>query len=278
MRCKGVARSLLIGGVLSTEAVVGWAQVARPQFIDSATVTQTDRKASIYANDPRPLDQAIRAIREQYGWIVDYEDPPYGPNDLVDDTDAKWRKAHPDAKGVTRVAGGIFRAELTLVDDMSSGSNGEEVLLHDLITKYEGSGNPGRFELRRETPKRFSVVGIGPANGDVKPLLDTMITIPAQERTTIDSIRLVLRAISEKSGYKVEVGTGPINTVMASSKIGGQERPAREILAKLAGATPLPLVWILLYDADNAMYFVNLDVASVLTGDTARPLMPLSQE
>ncbi|MGO9575573.1 MAG: hypothetical protein ACLPTQ_14745 [Terriglobales bacterium] len=269
---------MLIGCVLGMGAVVVGAQVARPQFIGDATVTQTDRKASIYANDPRPLDQAIRAIRRQYGWIVDYEDPSYGPNDLVDDTDAKWRKAHPDAKGVTRVAGGAFRVDLTLADDISSGSNGEQFLLHDLITQYNESGNRGRFELRRETPKRFSVVGIGAANGDVKPLLDTVITIPAEERTTIDSIRLVLRAISEKSGCKVEDGTGPINTLTASSKIGGQERPAREILSKLASATPLPLVWILLYDADNAMYFFNLDVATVLTGDSTRPAVPVSDK
>ena len=278
MRCRGVVRGALMLGLFGMDVLSSRAQVVRPQFVANATITQTDRKASIYANDPRPLDQAIRAIRQQYGWIVDYEDPPYGPSDLVDDTDPRWRKAHPDAKGVTRVAGGAFRAELTLADDMSSGSNGEKFLLHDLITQYHRSGNRGRFELRRETPKRFSVVGTGAANGEAKPLLDTVITIPAEERTTIDSIRLVLRAVSEKSGYKVDIGTGPINTLLASSKVGGQERPAREILSKLASATPLPLVWIVLYDADDTMYYFNLDVASVLTGDSFRPLVPVSQE
>jgi len=257
------------------DVLVVRAQVARTQFIDRATINQTDGRVSVYANDPRPLDQAITALREQYGWIVDYEDPPYGASDLIDDTDAKWRKAHPDAKGVTRVAGGAFRAKLTLADDMSSGSGGEQGVLHDLVAEYNASGNPGRFELRRESPKRFSAVGTGAGNGDVTPILDTVITIPVEERTTIETIRLVLRAISAKSGYKVDVGTGPINTVMTSSKIGGQERPAREILSKLASATPLALVWAFLYDADNAMYFFNLDVASVLTGDSVRPVVPV---
>jgi len=79
----------------------------RPHFLCHATIERKDEQVSVLANNPRPLDQAVVAIRREYGLIVAYEDPPYDSQDLVDDTDPGWRVAHPDAKGVTRVAGGL---------------------------------------------------------------------------------------------------------------------------------------------------------------------------
>ena len=43
--------------------------------------------AVVSANDPRPLAQAVKALSEEYAWVIDFEDPPYyGDSDLVDDT------------------------------------------------------------------------------------------------------------------------------------------------------------------------------------------------
>ena len=75
--------------------------------MDRGVITYTGNAATVRANNARPLEQAIEAVREQYGWTVDFEDPPYeSAYDLVDSTDPQWRKEHPTAKGVRRIAGG----------------------------------------------------------------------------------------------------------------------------------------------------------------------------
>ncbi len=226
----------------------------------------------VRANDPRPLDQAITAIRQEYGWIVDYEDPPYESNELVDDTDPNWRKAHPEANGVTRVAGGLFTTTFTSGSDMSSGSPDEKRILDKVVADYEASANPGRFMLKTENTDRFSIVGVG-SKGDtgeektVAPVLDTRISLPVQERTVSNSIQLILQAVSEGSGYKV-LGSAPVNLVLqARSKIGGENLPARQLLAQAASASRFPLVWALLYDANTHCYFMNFNVALEATGD-----------
>jgi hypothetical protein len=43
--------------------------------------------AVVSANDPRPPAQAVKALSEEYAWVIDFEAPPYyGDSDLVDDT------------------------------------------------------------------------------------------------------------------------------------------------------------------------------------------------
>src|SRR5664279_6285613 len=126
----------------------------KPIFWSRATISETDGNIAVRANDPRPLDQAIIAIRQKCGWIVDYEDPPYGSNELVDDTDPDWRKTHPEANGVTRVAGGLFITTFSSGDDMSSGSLDEKRALDKVVADYEASANPGRFTLKTEPRAR----------------------------------------------------------------------------------------------------------------------------
>jgi hypothetical protein len=218
------------------------------------------------------LDQAIIAIRQKYGWIVDYEDPPYGSNELVDDTDPNWRKANPEANGVTRVAGGLFTATFNLGSDMISGSADEERALDKIVADYEASANPGRFILKRESGGRFSVVGVGirDSNGSEKsvtPILNNRISLPLNERTVSDTIQLILQAVSENSEYKVLVGSAPLNLVLQTrTKVGGDNVPARQLLIQAASATRFPLVWAVLFDADMHCYFINFEVAMRATG------------
>jgi hypothetical protein len=251
----------------------GQAQTVRPKFLSQAIVGQTNTTVSVKANDPRPLDQAITGMNQHEGWLVDYEDPPWGAGDLVDDTDLAWRAAHPAAKGVTRVGGGPFVSNFSLGGDMSIGSADEEQILDKVIADYHSSGNPGRFELKRENAERFAVVGIGPG-GDM-PVFDTLITIPVQERTVVDTIVLISRAISQKSGEKIELGTAPTNLVMQTRcRVGGEARPAREILSEVADATRYPLVWKLLYDGDTSTYFLNFSVVWLDSGNRSLPFRP----
>jgi hypothetical protein len=253
-------------------------QAATPlqsHFLSHANIERKDGQVSVLANSPRPLDQAVAAIRRQYGWIVDYEDPPYDSHDLVDDTDPGWREAHPNAKGVTRVAGGTFTTVFSLGSDMNTLPPDRERVLDKVLADYETSGNPGVFTLTKEGADRYAVVGVGvkDSNGSEKkvaPILDNRIVLPLQERTVGDTLQLILRALSEKSEFKVVLGSAPINLILQTKvKLGGDERSARELLTQLATATRFPMVWRLLYDADPGWYFMNLEIATEATRDSS---------
>ena len=224
--------------VCAVACAAGQAALAKPKWWDRATIEQADSNVSVHANYPRPLRQAIETIREEYGWTVDYEDPPYEPYDLVDDTDPGWRKTHPTAKGATRVAGGLFTATFNAESDMSSGSPDEERALQKVVADYNASGNPGQFMLKVEGPDRLAVVGIAikDSSGNEKavaPILDTRISLPLQEHDVPEAIKLISQAVSEKSPYKVEFGNAPTNlAIQTRMKVGGDDLTARELLRR----------------------------------------------
>src|SRR5690348_9662015 len=83
------------------------------QDVQSAVVehSSSNGTATVSCNRPDALQDALRAVRQQYGWVVNFEKPAYFSSyDLVDDTAPEWRLKHPQAKGVTRTAGGQFAA------------------------------------------------------------------------------------------------------------------------------------------------------------------------
>lgn len=65
----------------------------------------------INAANPRPLEQAIRALRRQFGWTIDYEDPKYSGTELYKDGNSEFQ-----------VRGGRFHATIA---EPATGSPGE---------------------------------------------------------------------------------------------------------------------------------------------------------
>jgi len=71
-------RALMQLAVVFGVASVACAQTTSPKkFIDHATVQCTGNTATLFASNPRPLMQAVNAVNDEYGWAVNYEDPPY---------------------------------------------------------------------------------------------------------------------------------------------------------------------------------------------------------
>jgi hypothetical protein len=157
----------------------------------------------------------------------------------------------------------------TFVHSDRVGSNAdlpaEERVFNEVIVDYNKSGNPGRFMLTKDAPGRYSVVGISAKDKDgnenvVTPILDTPVAISTRERTVADAVQSILKAVSDKSGQKIELGSGPVNMLFQSTiRLSSNEKPARALLAEAASATRFPLVWRLLYDADAHCYFLNLE-------------------
>lgn len=45
--------------------------------IDATINKESDGTVTIMASSPRPLWQALEAVKRRYGWTLDYEDPLY---------------------------------------------------------------------------------------------------------------------------------------------------------------------------------------------------------
>jgi hypothetical protein len=107
-------RSVIVVAAIVILAASSAAQIQErhARYMDRAEVRHSANSASVVANSPRPLAQAITALSEEYAWVIDFEDPPYySRHDLVDDTAPQWRASHPNAKGVTAVSGDSFESQ-----------------------------------------------------------------------------------------------------------------------------------------------------------------------
>jgi len=122
------------------------------------TVRHKGSTAKVMSNEPRPLRQAVESLSEEYGWIVDYEDPIYSDAEAVDRTEPLWVASHP---GVRRrlVVGGKFESEFPEVATTGSSVPEEKGVLQKVVADFNNSGNPGQFTLVDEGAGRFAVVG-----------------------------------------------------------------------------------------------------------------------
>ena len=243
----------------------GAIQVCHSKYMDHAEVRHLPNSVTITANDARPLAQALAALSEEYAWVVDFEAPPfYSKYDLVDDTDAKWRAAHPATKGVTAIAGGSFQSQFPENSNAASSPAEEEHILDTIVSDYNAGANPGRFRVVNEGDGRFAIVGIS-VKGDngqdqpVNPILDTLISIPTDTRDAYTTIETILNALTVESGTKVALFTAPTNALAHSQvTVGGQNIPARILLLQTLSAAKVKLYWRLYYDHDVNMYGFSL--------------------
>lgn len=256
------------------------AQAGKPFFMGAGVIQHHETAATLTANDPRPLMQAVEAISQEYGWTVDYEDPPYRSHfDLADDTDPVWRANHPNGKSVTRVSGGPFQSNFPEPSTISV--NAEEQVLQKLVSDYNASGNPGKFVVRKETEGRYAVVGVSrkdDAGRDepVEVLLDTAISMPVQQRDATATIQLIVDTLSATTGVKVYLGTIGLSSDPLQGlelAVGGTNVPARKLLLQVIdGASKSQffqgiLVWNFAFDADRNGYDLRLSPATTTETD-----------
>jgi hypothetical protein len=253
---------LVVVTILSSQ-VQNDTQVRQSRYMERADVRHSAGSVAVTANDSRPLAQATTALSEEFGWTIDFEDPPfYSAHDLVDDTDAKWRSAHPTARGVTVIGGDTFHTEFPENSDSSPAT--EEHVLEGVVSDYNASTNPGRFTVRNEGDGRFAIVGthVKDDNGRdeaVTPLLDTPISIPAQARDANTTLNLILNALTVQRKVKVIpfiVPQGALSQFQVT--VGGDNIPARVLLSQLLSAAKLKMYWRLYYDHDVKLYGFSL--------------------
>lgn len=253
IRMKPMKWGMLLSIVVALQALSQTTPNVRP-YLKEATISQTAGMVRINALSPRPLAQVLDALRQKYGWAVEYEDPQYiSAIDLVPEVGINSPSQTP--------AGGSFSVEFP------TPARDEEKTLHLVVDSYNQSKNPGRFDVRRDTQGNFFVVGIsahdekGGISAQQAPF-DLALSFPTEERTITETVNLICQQITSQSHTAVTLGVSPRALLdRANVKLGGSKVPARELLLQSLTATHHVLYWRLLYDPDSKGYFLSIHSA-----------------
>jgi hypothetical protein len=225
-------------------------------FMKAASITQTGDKLQIAANSPRPLAQVLDALRQKYGWEVEYEDARYTAKlDFAE-------RPGPDGSPMAFPAGGSFTVEVPAGTDTTPPAEDKTVQL--IVDAYNQSKNPGRFGLRQSEGGRYSVAGVGAQDDRGKilvqePVLDTAISLPEENRTASATLDLICQKITEQTHVPVTVGVTPRALVDHNDvKVGGKKIEARTLLARTIDGVGHPMYWRLLFDPKSKGYYLDV--------------------
>jgi hypothetical protein len=233
--------------------------------LEQTQITHQGSRITIVAVGARPLFQAVNALRDEYGWVVDYEDPIYSGSGLVDDTSPDWRRLHPTSKGVTRPVGGSFVTSFDGGDAAAMQTSvGEERVLRSVVCDYNAGARSERFEVRKSASSRLTIVGLPKAasTGQQAPqsVMDTPISLELKSRSGFAAI---FAALSAQSGRKIMYfGYGNDPLLRIDTTLGGQNIPVRDFLEKVADSTTYCMSFNTLYDADPKLYGISVSMTT----------------
>lgn len=243
-------------------------QTQRHEYMKVGLVQHRGNTVTAYANFPRPLLQALTAVRSEYGWAVNYEDPPYASSyDLIDATDPVWRANHPNEQGFIGIAGGSFQSTFEENPATVESRSGEEEILNKIVSDYNSGGNPGKFLVRNEGNGYYSVLGRSIRNDTgqdepVSSILDTVIWVPTANRNADETIDIIFQAISRATGVQFMNGFFANNLLLHSwVTIGGNQVTARTLLLRTMTAMQRPAIWTLEYDPNAKEYMFDVSLA-----------------
>jgi hypothetical protein len=265
-RMRVIAALAFFPGLIPSQSI-------RAQYLDHARIQHSNSWATVVANDSIPLFQAIYAVRLEYGWQINWESAPsYSRFDLVDVTDSEWRAAHPYEKGATRPSGGLFTGTFPEPKEASD-PDAERLVLEKLIQEYNATDNPGKYVLRVDSDGQFTVVGTRVrgetgALQEIRPLLDTPVTLAKEPRNVHDAIKSILSTLESATGRKVIFAAASSSLFMTTQvTMGGERVPARELLRQALAATKQPIQYGLFFNPDVPVYVLNVSPAMKAESD-----------
>lgn len=251
LRLAGLLSLVLVTCLLHGQAPT----TSRP--MDQAYVKHGSQSATVTANSARPLDQTIEAMREVYGWILDYEDPVYSGTDLTEITDQDWpTDKHPQiTPGLKRPAGGPFTTTYPESPNMDTDQSRSSVL-KQVLADYAKSGNPAKFVLIQTAPSRFDIVGL---NESSPPVFDTLVAINAVGESASRALYDVFEILQTKTGHKWALGRIPTNDLLrCSANPEIQQGSARTVILSILDSCHRSYTYRLLYDNSFDLYVLNI--------------------
>ena len=190
-----------------------------------------------------PLHIAANQLEQRHGIAISYEDARYlHASDLIE------RKHYRQPGSALDRLGGepedlIYRrGQLDMHYTVSPDTGAPEDLmevLQALCDNHEANGNPGVFGVR-QSDGMFHIVPLLERSEEeyfreAKPLLDTVISFPAQERTAYATVEAIANEL-QKQFPKERIGLGrvPINRFLQTRlTVGASNEPARQVLIRV---------------------------------------------
>jgi hypothetical protein len=246
-------------------------QIKKPLIYQIGTVVR------INADGPQPLLRALEALEEEYGWVVDYEDPQLpDPSGEATNPGSVPQRRHANAQ--------VVGAESFTVEFKSGATPDsvpdEDAVLAAVVDAYNEANGDVQFELRiakrqeaaKQEDKRFAVVGVavrGPHDVVLSqtPILDLPITLARERRSAEQTITLICEKVSEQSKIPVTpmlAGNFLSGKVLSGNRergtiaVGGNEAPARTLLSLTLASMKGRPHWRLLYETRSKSYQLNV--------------------
>ena len=225
---------------------------------------QDQPAVKLSVDDPRPVAAAVKLLRDKYGLAITYEDPRFVyESDLVDETDPKYRQAHPGGVRALTPKGG--RLEISYaVSPVTGKPENPRATLQMLLDAHASTGYPGRFRIKLDS-QYFHIIPAKIKNGsgewvDQGSILDIPITFPKQERSVYITLKTITEALSQATQTKVGLNTGPVVNLFINTLTtqGASGEPARDILVRALESTGRRFSWSLLYDPGVKWFFLNV--------------------
>lgn len=220
--------------------------------------------AQTVISSERPVADAIEKLESLYGWAITYEDTPYvfdgdieAPTLLLRKVGEGPRDSPPrrrtfsfDLENVGRPAKGMRSPE----------SSARAAILAMLKSYSDSVGGAEMFALT-ESDGLFHVVPVQRRDKSgnlekVVPILDSSVTLPAQQRIGTQLLREVCQALTQEIGERVYLGQPFRRQTYVTPNPG---ETARSVLSRLLAeqARPLPVSWRLNYQPGYG-YVLNI--------------------
>ena len=212
-------------------------------------------RTTLTSLDARPLDQTIEALREEYGWLLDYEDPVYAKTSLTEVTDQDFPPGVLRTPGLRKPAGKSFVTTYSEQADMQT-DQARSSVLQQVVADYGRSGNPGKFSVIETEPSRFAIVG---SDDSSPPVLDTVVSVNVAGKSAYTALSEVLDQVHAKTGHGADLGWVPTNVLIrciADPKV--SEGSARTVLLSILNSCGRAFEWRFLYDANTDGHLLNL--------------------
>lgn len=227
----------LCGLGLLSATVAAAPTVSAPQDADVLTV-----------NDPRPLNAAIALLEQRCRCIITYEDPKWGPADLVDISGTVQHRA--DVR--PRIPkGGAFSFRMAADGSARTAAEVRPTVERVIRAFHDSASGRGHFQLIGGADALHVVPQLG-------SILDQPVTIAQGTHPIAEIIAMTLEQVGDAIGQKVGVAALPMNLLKKRVRTEARGESARGVLTRALSASGRPLSWRIFHGAGMSQYYFSI--------------------
>lgn len=226
----------------------GLSQTApKPFLMDARLNKESDGTVTIMASSPRPLWQALEAVKRRYGWTLDYEDPLYQKNQIV-----------PGPGKISVLKGGTFTVHLR--EPASNTAAEEQRVLNDLVTQFNA-----------ESSIQYRVIPMSDYRYDISPIsgsaLDQPIVIDGEQRSLREEVDAILASFTKTTGISAVQG-GLMMNAMEQTEVSLNHTgtiPMRQLLKEVLDRAPREMSWLFTYEPNGGYFAIGIQPTQQLS-------------